>query len=490
LPQLPDNDLLVSLLDPELMYQNAPNGYLFTLPDGKIIGANKTLQEWLGYSEEELLHHKKLSDLLSKGGNIHYEMFFRPLITVNGKIRELNYEIIRKDGSSFPALLNGNGNYGKDGKLRAITLTITDISLRNLYEKELLKAKNDARSEKERFEFLAHASPEMIWTINEEGELSYANQRLLQFFDLKPKELTIKKVFQRLHPFSKIKLLRYWITNERNRQGFTELIRIKNDHLLYEWFEVKAVFSQKETKELKWFGTCISHDAHIKALSRKDDFINIASHELKTPVTVLQSYLQLMEMSDLSEPVRGFVNKSLSTVKNLQLLISSLLNVTAINSGEMDLKMSVFSLNELLATAVEQLQHTTVSHQLILKTEKQDWLVRADQERILRVIINLVSNAIKYSPGADKVIVESEFLPESREVCINVSDFGVGILEEDFHKIFQRYYRVEGQKNHPGLGLGLYITQNILKAHKSKLTVKSEPGKGTTFSFSLPVTGH
>lgn len=487
MPQLPDHDLLASLLDPELIYHHAPNGYLFALPDGTIIGANNTLLEWIGYTEEELLHHKKLSDLLSKGGNIHYEMFFRPLITISGKIKELSYEIIRKDGTSFPALLNGNGSYGKDEKLNAITLTITDISQRNLYEKELLKTKNEAKSEKERFEFLADASPEMIWTINEKGELSYANHRLLQFFELKAKDLSISAIFERLHPLSKIKLLRYWLTNGRSGQGFTVLIRLKNDHLLYEWFEVKAVLSLKHSKDLKWFGTCISQDAHINAITRKDDFINIASHELKTPVTVLQSYLQLIEMSEISDTVRSFVNKSLSSLKNLQLLISSLLNVTAINAGDMVLTLSVFSINQLLSTAAEQLQHTTSSHHLILETEKENRLVKADEERILRVIINLVSNALKYSPGGDKVIMRSAYMPASNEVCVSICDFGVGIRQEDIEKIFQRYYRVELQKNQPGLGLGLYITQNILDAHGSKLKVKSEPEKGTAFSFTLPV---
>lgn len=487
MPQLPDHDFLDSLLVPELIFDNAPMGYLFTLPDGTIIGANKTLLELLGYTKEELLYHKKLSDLLSKGGNIHYEMFFRPLIIMDGKVNELKYEIIRKDGTSFSALLNGNGNYDKDQKLKTIMLTITDITQRDLYEKELLKAKNEAKSEKERFEFLADASPEMIWTINEEGELSYANQRLLHFFNLAPNELTIEAIFQKLHPHSKIKLLRCWLTNGRKGKGFTELIRMENDHLMYEWFEVKAVVSYKETKELKWFGTCVSEDARINAINRKDDFINMASHELKTPVTVLQSCLQLMEISEISDTVRSFVDRSLSSLGNLQFLISSLLNVTAINSGKLTLNVSVFSLNQLLTTAVEKLRHTTTTHQLVLDAENIELFVRGDEERILQVIINLVSNAIKYSRGADKVIVRSEYIPASNEARISISDFGVGIRKEDIEKIFQRYYRIELHKNQPGLGLGLYITQNIMNAHGSKLNVKSETGKGSTFSFTLPV---
>jgi PAS domain S-box-containing protein len=160
--QLPDQDLLASLVDTEFIYQNSPSGYLSILPDGTIIRLNHTLLNWLGYGEAEILYQKKFVDILSKGGGIHYEMFFRPMITVNGNIRELNYEILRKDHSSFPALISGQGIYDKSGKLQAVTLSITDITQRNLYEKELLKAKEQAKSEKERFENLAEMSPEMI----------------------------------------------------------------------------------------------------------------------------------------------------------------------------------------------------------------------------------------------------------------------------------------------------------------------------------------
>ena len=106
--QLPDQDLLASLVNTEHIYHNAPSGYLSILPDGTIIRLNRTLLNRLGYNEEEVLYHKKFPDLLSKGGRIHYEMFFRPMITINGNVKELNYEIIKKDGSSFSALLNGN----------------------------------------------------------------------------------------------------------------------------------------------------------------------------------------------------------------------------------------------------------------------------------------------------------------------------------------------------------------------------------------------
>lgn len=486
MPQLPDHDFLASLVDLELIYHHAPSGYFSLLPDGTIIRLNQTLLNWLGYDEEEILYKKKFSDLLSKGGRIHYEMFFRPMITINGNIKELNYEIIRKDGSSFPALINGNGIYDKDGNLQAVNLVITDITQRNLYEKELLKAKQLANSEKERFQYLAEASPEMIWTLNAAGQLTYANKRVLEYFNCPFKDLEIKVIFRKLHKTDKIKLLRKWLNAKDSKKNFITVVRLENDELTYEWFEVNVIIVHKDVNNIKWFGTCINVDEHVNAINRKDDFINMASHELKTPVTVLQSYLQLMERYDLPGPVKGFVAKSLDTLKNFQFLISSLLNVSVINSKELTLSLSVFSLNDLLQSTLEQLKHTISSHQLVVELEKQEVKVEADMERISQVIINLINNAVKYSPNTSSVIIKLIYNPETSTAEIRIRDFGVGISSADLKKIFDRYYRVQVQKSKPGLGLGLYISQNILHSHGSRLTVESESGKGSTFSFSLP----
>jgi PAS domain S-box-containing protein len=484
--QLPDQDLLASLVDTEFIYQNSPSGYLSILPDGTIIRLNHTLLNWLGYGEAEILYQKKFVDILSKGGGIHYEMFFRPMITVNGNIRELNYEILRKDHSSFPALISGQGIYDKSGKLQAVTLAITDITQRNLYEKELLKAKEQAKSEKERFENLAEMSPEMIWTINGEGQLTYYNQETVKYFRVSKKALSTHEIFSRIYPSDKIKLLRKWLVDDYVHAHFTIVLRILNTSLTYEWFKVNVIVPEKYTNDIKWFGTCSSINEHIKAMKRKDDFINMASHELKTPVTVLQSYLQLMQLYPVPDPVKEFLDKSLYTLKKFQFLISSLLNVTVINTGELTLNLSVFSLNNLLEFTIDQLRHTTSTHQLILTMEEKQILVKADMERISQVVTNIVGNAIKYSPAASSVEIKLNYNTATCRAHIQIIDFGVGIAPADINKIFERYYRAEVEKSKPGLGLGLYISQNILLQHASRLTVESEIGKGTTFSFSLP----
>lgn len=135
---------------------------------------------------------------------------------------------------------------------------------------------------------------------------------------------------------------------------------------------------------------------------------------------------------------------------------------------------------------IDQLRHTTSSHQLILEMDEKQIFVKADMERISQVVINIVGNAIKYSPAARSVEIKLNYNRANSKGQIRIIDFGDGISPEDINKIFERYYRAEVEKSKPGLGLGLYISQNILHAHASRLTVESEIGKGTTFCFSLP----
>jgi len=487
LSQSSNNDLLASLVDPDLFYNNAPVGYLSILEDGTIVRLNQTLLTWLGYKEEEILYNKNFTDLLSKGGCIHYEMFFRPMIKVNGTVKELNYEIIRKDGSSLPALISANAIYDEQGNLKAMTIAVTDITQRNLYEKELLKAKEIAESEKERFERLAETSPQMIWTVNAEGRLTYFNKKIKEYFNFKERSVETKTIFNHVHPLDKIKLLKKWLEANNEGSGFIIALRLLDRDSNYQWFKVNVINSKKDFNEFKWFGTCSSIDEHVKALKRKDDFINMASHELKTPVTILQSYLQLMELYPIPGEVREFVGKSISTLRKFQFLISSLLNVSVINSGKLTLNPSIFSLNNLLEFTIEQLRHTTSTHQLVTELDSQQIMVKADMERIGQVIMNLVSNAIKYSPNADSVLITLNLNKDNSKAQIRIRDYGVGIPGEDIDKIFERYYRVEGIKSQPGLGLGLYISQSILLSHGSKFLVESELGKGTSFCFALPV---
>jgi PAS domain S-box-containing protein len=177
-----DPKFLATLIDAEALYQDAPCGYFSFLPDGIIIKINRTLLNWLGYTEEEVIAKMKIGDMLSTGGKLYYQMFYLPLVLLKDIVNEISFDICRKDGSRFPALINSAAFKNAEGQLLAINVVINDISDRKKYESELLRAKQLAEAELVKFEFVSDFIPEMIWTAATDGTINYFNKRLLDNF--------------------------------------------------------------------------------------------------------------------------------------------------------------------------------------------------------------------------------------------------------------------------------------------------------------------
>lgn len=229
---------------------------------------------------------------------------------------------------------------------------------------------------------------------------------------------------------------------------------------------------------------------HIEALSRqKDEFIGVASHELKTPVTSLKGYTQLLTRRFRKagdEQAAALLEKMDAQLNKLTDLIEDLLDATRIESGQLLLHKTSFDFNELIREIAEETQRTTTTHRILLDLSTSVPLF-ADRDRIGQVLTNLLTNAIKYSPKAETILVKT--VCAGQEVVTSVQDFGIGIAREKQEHIFERFFRVEGetQATYPGLGLGLYISAEFVKRHQGSMHVESEEGKGTTISFSLPV---
>lgn len=220
--------------------------------------------------------------------------------------------------------------------------------------------------------------------------------------------------------------------------------------------------------------------------NKKDEFIGIASHELKTPLTSIKAYMQLLERSELKDQDRKLVNKANSNINKLNNLIGDLLDVSKIQSGQLKLNAAPFDLKRMITESVENVQHMFSSHQLIILTEIPDWTLQGDILRLEQAMTNLLVNAIKYSPGAAKVYIKTELIPG--HVKIEIIDKGIGMTKENQERIFDRFYRA--QELSPvisGLGMGLFIALEIIKRHHGTIGVESEIGQGSTFSINLPL---
>lgn len=226
---------------------------------------------------------------------------------------------------------------------------------------------------------------------------------------------------------------------------------------------------------------------HIKALNdKKDEFIGLASHELKTPLTSISGYLQILSSLVTNEKAKFFVGKTRLQVKKLNALVSDLLDVSKIEAGKLMLSHERFDIGNVLRDAMELFVHGSSNYHISLETDITELHVTGDPHRIEQVIVNLLTNAIRYSPGTDRIIIYLNH--EADNVKIGVRDFGVGIAADKLKDIFSRFYRVDdANPNISGLGIGLYLSYEIVSQHNGRIWAESEPGVGSTFWFTLPL---
>ncbi len=224
-----------------------------------------------------------------------------------------------------------------------------------------------------------------------------------------------------------------------------------------------------------------------KEQTRKNDFVAMVSHELKTPLTSILGYVQVLRR-EVANPRSGFMSAALvkteAQIKKMMGMVHDFLNVSRLEEGRIHLSKSTFELQPLADEIVGDLQLVNLNHNIILKVTEGIFLY-GDREKIGQVLTNLITNAIKYSPEKTDVEIICEL--RDSNAYIAVSDRGMGISEVDQARLFERYYRVDqnGQGQQSGFGIGLYLVAELLKMHHSKISVKSELGKGSTFFFEL-----
>lgn len=231
------------------------------------------------------------------------------------------------------------------------------------------------------------------------------------------------------------------------------------------------------------------YKASQDAVSLRNDFISVASHELKTPVTSVKIFTEVLQKHSEQigdQKATEHLSKMNKQLDKLTELIYNMLNISKIQAGRLEFSQKFFNVDATVKEIVDVLQEGATKHKLIIdgKTNKK---VYGDEDRIGQVVSNLVSNAVKYSPKASKVIIHLSSSDD--EVIICVEDFGIGLAKEHGERIFERFYRVfdTTDKTFPGLGIGLYISSEIIKRHHGRVWVESDTGKGSKFYFSLPL---
>ncbi|MBS1504308.1 MAG: PAS domain-containing sensor histidine kinase, partial [Bacteroidetes bacterium] len=235
----------------------------------------------------------------------------------------------------------------------------------------------------------------------------------------------------------------------------------------------------------------IARDISEKKLDeqKKNDFIGMVSHELKTPLTSLTAIVQLLQarlgQSDDSFLV-GSLKKANKQVKKMADMINGFLNISRLESGKMPIVKTEFELGALIKEAIDETRFMSSDH--VFKFHNgQPTHIYADRDKIGSVILNLLNNAVKYSSKSRTIEVNCMVIDS--QVQVSVKDEGIGIKAADKDRLFERYYRVEDEQTRhiSGFGIGLYLSAEIIKQHAGKIWAESEPGKGSTFYFTLPL---
>lgn len=339
-----------------------------------------------------------------------------------------------------------------------------------------------------RFRMILQVLPQIAWTNTPQGDVDFYNQKWFNYTGLGFDETKNQGWQKIIHPDD----LDYNIECfnailQSKEQGEFEIRERRYDGD-YRCHLVKMAPLKNEYGEVQmWVGTATDIE-DIKQLQRqKDDFINITSHELKTPLTSLKSTIQLIEaMQDnlTKEHLALLIFRAGKGVNKLAYLVDELLYIGKVNEGQLSLNKEKVNLMEIIRDSCSGISMATEFQ--INITGDEELMVFVDPDRIEQVVVNLVNNAVKYAPLSEVIDIKFH---KGLYALVEVTDYGPGIPADKLPFLFDRYYRVQmGGSQHSGLGIGLYISSEIIKKHGGKIGVNSLLGKGSTFWFTLPLS--
>lgn len=372
-----------------------------------------------------------------------------------------------------------------------IETEIIGVSIVAIESTEQVLSRQKIKEKEQRYKNLADSLPIIIWTADKDGNIDYYNKKWYDYTGFEGIDSRENAASKILHPDDYKRAINLWKTSQKNKQGYEieYQFRDRTKENSYEWFLGRAVPIKDEEGEVtQWIGTCTEINEFKQFQQQKDNFLGIASHELKTPLTSLKLYSQFLEKNLRKQDDHKNADVAMKMdeqINKLTSLVNDLLDVTKIQNGKILLNRTKFDFDELVKEVVEE-QQMSARHRIYLEPEKIG-NIYGDRNRISQVMTNLISNAIKYSPDSDKIQITTRSMEEDC-VHFSVKDFGIGIPEDKQDKVFEQYYRVSGSKEHtfPGLGLGLYISSEIIKRSGGRIFVNSVEGKGSDFCFEIP----
>jgi len=449
---------------------------------------NKTWLQFTGRTREQESNEGWLDA-------VHPDDVKRCIDTYNASFKEqerfyTEYRLRRHDGEYRWIADNSVPRFSPDGEFLGFISACMDIDDQKRFREKILESEL-------LFKTISNASPAALWMTNEDEENVFVSDTWLKWTGKNFQEVIGKSWMESVSDDDRESMTAEFRECFQQRKNFKREFRFIRLDGETRWGLTEGYPFYDLDGEFSGFAGSVTDITELKKLEqRKDDFIKMASHELKTPITSINGYVQLMlnifneadeqRLRISKQTIKSSLNTISKQVVKLTRLISELLDLSRIESGKLELHKTPFDLGSLVEETVQDIRQTASKHAIILHNEFEG-KIQADKDRIAQVLLNLLTNAIKYSPDSDGIEVFVENNKES--ATITVKDYGIGIDSKDHIRIFERFYRAEGksEQTFPGFGIGLFIASEIVQRHNGSISVQSEKGKGSVFTVSIPI---
>ncbi|TSJ36454.1 PAS domain S-box protein [Mucilaginibacter corticis] len=492
-----DLSLLIQALDSSI------SGIILTdnqQPDNPIIYCNKSFERMTGYARHEIIGHN--CRFLQKEDRNQKERLLLRKAVEDGAECVVEIRNYQKNGTLFWNELYMSPIKNEQGVVCYFIGVQNDITRRKKAEMELLhqqeimesQIRQRTKSLKESEDYLSsivQTVRESLVVLDPAFKVLSINDHFLKTFKVSKEETEGKLLYELGNGQWDIPKLKELLENILPTNNPVEEFEVEHDfpHIGKKLMLLNAHRIELEGQYKDRILIAIEDITDRREIERrKDDFLSIASHELKTPLTTIKGYVQIMQrlMPDSADDkFKDILRKTGIYVERLNSLIAELLDMSRIQTGNIELHKEEFDFDKAIHEAVENIQAATKTHRIIISGKATNNYA-GDESHIVQVINNLLSNAVKYAPESNEVKVYLSRVSNFLKVA--VTDAGMGIKIEDQKRIFDRFFRVgEIQQRFPGMGIGLYVCDQIIKNHGGTLWVESEPGKGSTFSFTLPL---
>lgn len=448
--------------------------------NGIITSWNSAAEKIFGYRAEEMIG-QPITRLIPPD-RINEEAHIIERISRGELVEHFNTLRRTKNGELINISLTISPIKNSKGAIIGASKIARDITSGKLSEEKLRQSERYLNE-------LANAMSQLVWISRPDGKVVYFNDRILEYKGMEKLDDGTWNWQGLIHPDDLASTVQDWNIAMANGSIFAKEHRLQMKEATYRWHLSRIIPYEDEDEHIsKWIGTATDIDEIKQTALRKDDFLSVASHELRTPITSIKAYSQLL-VSTYQHSRDEFLKNALTKLEvqanKMTKLVTDFLKLSKIEAGRLQLNKETFCINDLVNEIVSDIQLVSVNHKIIVE-DSEPVNVTADRDRIAQVIANFLNNAVKYSPGAEEIIVNSK--AADNYVTINIIDKGVGIKPEEHRKIFERFYRAKSNGNIPfsGFGIGLYISAEIIQRHKGQIGVDSEEGKGSTFYFTLP----